>query len=195
MAHHLASLPWSCFFSATSGMENQDGGWRFVPKSRAWWIRSIFGWMRGACALKGASLASCRFVVRFENSEQQGLLHVHVLLWTGGPWTITDAMMANALWRRPGNGTRHCTPYQSSLAGAWYICKGLEMPELGGLSYEIAKTALIDTGCLMLDDNTVSALQAGLRQSRPQSWKPPSSGQLASARGRMVAPCEAPRQR
>jgi len=88
-------------------------------------------------------------------------------------------MRANAAWTKTGNGSRHCTPYDSSLAGASYICKGLEMPDLGGLSYEICKTELIDSGCLMVDDNTTAELWRLMRNGHRNSVASPSTGQLA----------------
>jgi len=181
LAYHLSLLPWSCFASLTSGVQDGEGHWHFVPRSRSWWLRSVFGWLRAVCAQQGSSLKAARFVVRFELSELQGLLHVHVLLWTGRRWNISDAMRANAAWRKSGNGTRHCTPYAGDLAGPEYICKGLEIPELGGLSYELAKTELIDSGALMVDDNTSAELHRILWAQRREVFRNKSTGGPASA--------------
>jgi len=181
LAYHLAMLNWSAFISLTSGYQNSVGSWHHAARSRRWWLNSVYGVIRSACAQHGHTINNCRFVIRTELSELQGLLHVHVLLWTGANWSVSDCFRFMSLWRRSGNGCRHCTPYDSRLAGESYICKGLEIPDLGGLVYELNKTYLIDAGALMADGNTFSALRRKCRNNSSSVLrKEPSAGVLAS---------------
>ena len=126
--------------------------------------------MRGAAGQHHTSLRTCRWVVRFERSEQNDLLHCHILLWTGGPWVRSDAFRSNSLWRMAGNGTRHCTVYDGRRAGAAYIVKGLHVSDSQGLEYELRKSTRKDVGLtrggLMIDDNTWLALQVNRVASR-----------------------------
>ena len=161
LAYHLALLPWSAFVSLTSGAENKTtGAWYYVPRSPGWWVKSVFGWLRDVAGQQGTHVKKIRFVMRFEKSEANDLLHAHLLIWTGSPWTISDAFKANSLWRKAGNGTRHCTPYEARLAASAYVVKGLEAGKLEGLSYELAKTGqtILEGGSLILDNNLTAAL-------------------------------------
>lgn len=121
--------------------------------------------MREVARQHSISFKDMRFVRRLERSEQNDLLHCHLLVWTGGPWTLTDAFRAASLWNCEDNGTKHVTPYDDRQAGSDYVLKGLGYTEAvkAGFQYELTKServGLSGSGCLMIDHNTVTAIQA-----------------------------------
>jgi hypothetical protein len=163
---HLSMLPWSGFISLTSGSCNPNtGAWHYVPRSNPWWCKSTAGFLRGLARQHGLSIKELRYVRRLERSEQNDLLHCHILVWTGRPWTLTDAFRANSLWKLRDNGTKHCTPYDMRQAGVSYVLKGLHFGDsvTAGLHYEFLKTEQLGSsfpGCLTIDHNTSMAVQA-----------------------------------
>jgi hypothetical protein len=194
-AEHLALLPWSAFVSLTSGVCNRaTGRWYYVPCSRRWWLNSCFGYLRRLAGQHHQELKALRFVIRLEQSPQRDLLHAHMLVWTGKPWNRGHAFRANSLWREPRNGTRHCTPYDASLAGASYILKGLDMGDsvMAGFAFEAGQFAKVAAGlgCVICDDNTVRAIHARVRRGLCASGRiacSPPSGTSADTLTECVA--------
>lgn len=161
-AYHLALLPWSAFVSLTSGRYDPvRDSWHYAPKSARWWQNATIGFLRESARQHHIQIKDIRFVRRLEDSESLGLLHCHILLWTGKPWSKTDAFRALSLWSRPDNGTKNVRVYDSTLAGASYILKGLHYTEdsmESAFQYELKKTERLGAfggiERLMLDLNT-----------------------------------------
>jgi hypothetical protein len=125
-AHSLSLVTWDTFNTLT--FQNP------IPPERVC-FGMAFRWCRDVSKFAGVPYNRLLIALRGEYGEQKGRFHFHCLI--GGTTTRNTKSLSHAsesLWRNICGGIAESRPYQSSLAGAQYICKCL-----GANEYELGK--------------------------------------------------------
>lgn len=128
-AHNLGLIAWQFFGTLT---------FRHEPKSRiaehkAW--SCAWSFFRRVSDLFGVGYPALRIALRSERGEVGGRFHFHFLLsGVKSSNLVSDSFRVRSLWT---DGLAHVRPYDASLPGVSYICKGYSLA--GANSYERAK--------------------------------------------------------